>query len=142
MPLLAFVAFVAFIAFALWLGQGKDTAKPGFEAVGASAGPAKASAAQGKPASSAGNASTASPSVPSGPGVQLGAYSSRALAEAGWTRLAGSNSSLSGMKYRVVEGKAYIGAVYRLQALPGDVAAARSLCAKLKAGGLACAIKE
>ena len=124
------------------LGEGKDTPKPGFEAVGASAATAKAAGAQGKPASATGTASTASASVPAGPGVQVGAYSNRAAAEAGWTRLSGAHSSLSGMKYRVVEGRADIGTVYRLQALPGDAAAARSLCASLKAAGQDCAIKD
>ncbi len=124
------------------LGQGKDAPKPGFEAVGASAGSANAPGAQGKPASPVGSATTASASALAGPGVQVGAYSNRAAAEAGWTRLSGAHSSLSGMKYRVVEGKADIGTVYRLQALPGDAAAARSLCATLKAAGQDCAIKN
>lgn len=124
------------------LGQGKDAPKPGFEAVGASAGSANAPGAQGKAASPVGSATTASGSALAGPGVQVGAYSNRAAAEAGWTRLSGAHSSLSGMKYRVVEGKADIGTVYRLQALPGDAAAARSLCATLKAAGQDCAIKN
>jgi hypothetical protein len=124
------------------LGNGSETPKPGFEAVGASPAPAKASAAPAKAASPA--AATPAPvaSVPAGPGVQVGAYSSRAAAEAGWSRLAGVHSSLSGMKYRVVEGRADIGTVYRLQALPGDAAAAKSLCAKLKASGQDCAVKN
>lgn len=124
------------------LGEGTETAKPGFEAVGASPAAAKVPAGPVKAASPAAPSSTPSASTPAGPGVQVGAYSSRAAAEAGWSRLAGVHSSLSGMKYRVVEGKADIGTVYRLQALPGDAAAARSLCAKLKASGQDCAVKN
>lgn len=124
------------------LGDGKETPKPGFEAVGASAVPPKAPAAPPKVASSAATAIANSASVVAGPGVQVGAYSSRAAAEADWTRLSGAHSSLSGMRYRVVEAKVEGATVYRLQALPGDGAAARSLCGKLKAAGQDCAVKD
>jgi hypothetical protein len=128
------------------LGDGNETPKPGFEAVNAPAAApapaAKAPAAPSKAATPAASAPASSASASTGPGVQVGAYSSRSAAEAGWTRLTGAHSSLSGMKYRVVEGKADIGTVYRLQALPGDAAAARSLCAKLKAAGQDCAVKN
>lgn len=126
------------------LGEGAQAPKPGFEAVGASPAPAaKPPVAPTKAGSPAVPAPAASPAaVPSGPGVQVGAYSSRAAAEAGWSRLTGVHSALSGVKYRVVEGKADIGTVYRLQALPGDAAAAKALCAKLKAAGQDCAVKN
>jgi hypothetical protein len=127
------------------LGDGAESPKPGFEAVGAptAASPAtKAPATPTKAASPAGAAPTVATSVAAGPGVQVGAYSSRAAAEAGWTRLTGAHSALKGVKYRVVEGKADIGTVYRLQALPGDAAAAKSLCATLKASGQDCAVKN
>jgi hypothetical protein len=126
------------------LGEGAHAPKPGFEAVGASPAPAaKPPVAPTKAGLPAVPAPAASPAaVPSGPGVQVGAYSSRAAAEAGWSRLTGVHSALSGVKYRVVEGKADIGTVYRLQALPGDAAAAKALCAKLKAAGQDCAVKN
>lgn len=129
------------------LGDGAETPKPGFEAV-ASPAPAPAPRATAvpvksvSPAAPVATATTPAPAVPAGPGVQVGAYSSRAAAEAGWSRLTGVHSALSGMKYRVVEGRADIGTVYRLQALPGDAAAARSLCATLKAAGQDCAVKN
>jgi hypothetical protein len=124
------------------LGDSAEAPRPGFEAVGASPTPAAASAPA--PAAKAPTAPAASTPAapPAGPGVQVGAYSSRAAAEAGWSRLTGVHSALSGMKYRVVEGRADIGTVYRLQALPGDAAAARSLCATLKAAGQDCAVKN
>lgn len=88
------------------------------------------------------SAAAASP-APSGVGVQVGAYTSLSTAEAGWTRLSQQHDSvLSGVKHRVVEGKADIGTVYRLQALAGDAAGANDLCSRLKAAGVACQVKN
>jgi hypothetical protein len=42
----------------------------------------------------------------------------------------------------VVEGKADIGTVYRLQALAGDTGAATSLCSHLEADGVKCQVKK
>ena len=78
----------------------------------------------------------------SGVAVQVGAYGSRAKAEAGWVTLRGQTTLLNGVRYRVVKGQADIGTVYRLQALPGDLAAARTLCAGLKEDGVACNVKQ
>jgi len=77
-----------------------------------------------------------------GVGVQIGAYSSAADAEKGWVVLSGRNSVLSGLKHRVVEGRADIGTVFRLQAVTADVASANDLCAKLKAAGQGCQVKR
>lgn len=90
---------------------------------------------------SAGASSGASTDM-SGAGVQVGAYSNRDAAEKGWTRLSQQYEALSGMKYRIVEGRADIGTVYRLQAVPGDAAAANRLCATLKGAGLSCQVKR
>lgn len=77
-----------------------------------------------------------------GAAVQVGAYSSKAAAEAGWAKLvAQSNGALSGVSHRVITGTADIGTVYRLQAVAGDVAGATALCARLKASGIACQVK-
>lgn len=93
-----------------------------------------------KPA--AGPAPALSP-APSGVGVQVGAYTSLTSAEAGWTKLSQQYSSvLSGVKHRVVEGRADIGTVYRLQALAGDAAGADALCGRLKAAGVSCQVKK
>ena len=96
------------------------------------------------PAPSQAASPPASPAAPEvkGVGVQVAAYSSRASAEAGWTRLSGQYELLSGLSHRVVEGTADIGTVYRLQVVPGDAAAAHALCGKLKAAGLACQVKN
>lgn len=81
---------------------------------------------------------TASGSVP----VQVGAYSNKSAAEAGWNTLYGRHEALKGVKYRIVEGQADIGTVYRLQAMAGSAAAANSLCSALKADGAACQVKR
>lgn len=124
------------------LDGGEEAPEPGFETMGGPAPAVKPSVTPPKAATSAATTQAASGSTVAGPGVQVGAYSSRAAAEAGWSRLAGANSALSGVRHRVVEGKADIGTVYRLQALPGDAVAARALCAKLKAAGQDCAVKD
>lgn len=79
--------------------------------------------------------------LPAGTAVQVGAYSSRADAEAGWQRLSGQTDVLSGVGHRIVAGRADIGTVYRLQAVGGDRAGARALCDRLKADGIACQVK-
>lgn len=81
------------------------------------------------------------PAQPDGVGVQVGAYGSRGMAEAGWVTLQRQTTALNGLRYRVVKGQADIGTVYRLQAVAPDLAAARALCNALKADGLACQVK-
>lgn len=85
---------------------------------------------------------TSAPADPGVVGVQVGAYSSVATAEAGWTRLSGGQEALKGLKHRVVEGTADIGTVYRLQALAPNAEAANALCSTLKASGVACQVKR
>ena len=115
------------------LGEGSD----GGPAVAPPGQPAPtAAAATPKPASTA----AAAPAT-TGVGVQVGAFSSRATAEAAWTRLSAQSSALSGVSHRIVEGKADIGTVYRLQAVAGDAAAASALCGKLKGAGISCQVK-
>ena len=84
---------------------------------------------------------SADAALPAGTAVQVGAYSSRADAEAGWRRLTGQTDALSGISHRIVAGRADIGTVYRLQAAGGDRAGAQALCARLKAAGIACQVK-
>jgi len=74
--------------------------------------------------------------------VQVGAYRDKATAEAGWRQLSRQTDALSGVEYRIVKGEADIGTVYRLQALPGDMAAARRLAKALKDDGVASQIKR
>ena len=94
-----------------------------------------------QPSAAASAAAPAAAAGAGGVGVQVGAFSSRALAEAGWTKLAG-NPALSGVRHRIVEGQADIGTVYRLQAVAADAAAASALCSRLKASGVQCQVKN
>lgn len=77
-----------------------------------------------------------------GTAVQVGAFSSRETAQRGWTTLTRQTEVLNGVKYRIVEGKADIGTVYRLQAVAGDLAGAKRLCDALQADGVACQVKR
>lgn len=86
------------------------------------------------------NTSNAEP-VAAGAAVQVGAYPRRDVAEEAWQRLTRQTEALAGVRHRVVEAQVDIGRVYRLQALPGDRAAAQRLCAALKSDGLACFVK-
>ncbi|EDL48711.1 SPOR domain-containing protein [Erythrobacter sp. SD-21] len=73
--------------------------------------------------------------------VQVGAYPTRGDAQEAWGRLMRQTTVLNGVRHRVVEAKVDIGTVYRLQALSGSNAEARSLCTRLKGDGLACFVK-
>ena len=83
-----------------------------------------------------------SPASTGGVGVQVGAYSSKADAEAGWQKLQAQTDKLAGVSHRVVQGQADIGTVFRLQAVAGDAATASRLCAALKGDGVACQVKR
>ena len=87
-------------------------------------------------------ASTAPQPAGGGVGVQVGAYTSAADAEAGWSALTARHEVLSGLSHRVVEGQADFGRVFRLQAIAADVSAANALCASLKAAGQGCQVKR
>lgn len=82
------------------------------------------------------------PTAQDGVAVQVGAYGSRARAEVGWQSLSGQTSALAGVRYRVLQGEADIGTVYRLQAIAESVEAAEQLCSALKADGIACQVKQ
>lgn len=92
------------------------------------------------PTAGATPAAAAQPS--GGVGVQVGAYSTKADAEAGWQKLQSQTDKLAGVSHRVVQGQADIGTVFRLQAIAGDAAAASRLCAALKGDGVACQVKR
>ncbi|WP_225204886.1 SPOR domain-containing protein [Novosphingobium huizhouense] len=98
-------------------------------------------AAASAPAPAAAAAPAATPAA-SGVGVQIGAFSSNAAAEAAWNKLASVHEPLKGLSHRIVEGRADIGTVYRLQAVAGDVAGANALCNALQSGGLKCQVKR
>lgn len=98
-------------------------------------------AAPSAAATGAAPAATPSPAPVPGTGVQLAAYGTRARAEQGWADAQRRTDKLSGVKYRIVEGKVDIGTVYRLQAVAGSRAEADRLCAALKSDGVDCQVK-
>lgn len=87
--------------------------------------------------------STAADSEPAGSAVyvQIGAFGSRADADAAWSREAGRYSVLSGMRHRVVEGDVNGAKVYRLQAISGDRASAEATCRSIRNAGGDCYIR-
>lgn len=107
-----------------------SAAKPGFASVGKT---------ESKPEAKASEAAAA---PAGGVGVQVGAYSTRESAEAGWNALKTQYPALGQVSHRVVQGQADIGTVYRLQAVPGNLAAAKSLCDGMKSAGLSCQVKN
>lgn len=124
---------------------GKTFAGTGDSAFAVSEGkstPAKLGGAETPVAAATSGAAAAGGADTGGVGVQVGAYSSQAAAEAGWSRLASGNETLKSLRHRILEGSADIGTVYRLQAVAGDLAAANALCASLKASGVACQVKH
>jgi cell division protein FtsN len=80
--------------------------------------------------------------APGGVGVQVGAYSTRAQAEAGWSQLSGRYDALQGRNHRVLQGTADSGTIYRLQAVAGSAAEADTLCRTIKAAGGDCQVKR
>lgn len=115
------------------VSEGKS--KPAQIAQGAGAAPAPATATEAKP-----SAAAAAPA--GGVGVQVGAFSSKELAEAGWTKLVGaSHGALSGVSHRVIAGSADNGTIFRLQAVAPNADAAQALCGKLKSAGISCQVK-
>lgn len=85
---------------------------------------------------------TAAPARATGVGVQVGAYSSRAAAEAGWNQLRTRYDALQGVGHRVIEGTADSGSIFRLQAIAGDLAAAEALCRTIRNSGGDCQVKR
>lgn len=107
--------------------------------------PSSAAPAAGAPAAGAPPSAAAAPTSAgsaSGVGVQIGAFSSNASAEAAWSKLAAAHAPLAGLSHRIVEGKADMATVFRLQAVASDLAGANALCSKLSAGGLKCQVKR
>ncbi len=118
-------------SFAVSEGQ----SKPAQMAPAAGATPAPAAAPAAKPSAAA------APAV-GGVGVQVGAFSSKESAEAGWTKLVGSSrGALSGVSHRVIAGSADNGTIFRLQAVAPNADAAQALCGKLKGAGISCQVK-
>ncbi|GAA4051770.1 SPOR domain-containing protein [Parerythrobacter jejuensis] len=123
-------------------GSGSESGSSSASASGSAAGPSVNAPTSRNSGSAASGTASGTASATGGVGVQVGAYSTKATAQAGWSKLTRQTDALSGFKYRIVEGKADIGTVFRLQAVAGDAAAANRLCNALKAEGVACQVKR
>lgn len=77
-----------------------------------------------------------------GVGVQVGAYSTRDAASSGWSQLTVRYEGLQGMRYRILEGTADSGTIYRLQAVAENSAAADALCSSIRNAGGDCQVKD
>lgn len=91
---------------------------------------------------SATSGSSGEASASEGVGVQIGAFSTRASAQSGWNQLGGQYSALKGQKYRILEGTADSGTIYRLQAVAADGAAADTMCRAIRSAGGDCQVKR
>lgn len=80
--------------------------------------------------------------APAGVGIQVGAYSTREQAQSGWTTLRQRFDVLGGLNNRILEGEVDGAKVYRLQAVAGDAASARTICNAIKAAGGDCQVKN
>lgn len=109
---------------------------------GAKTPPARADGASGDPA--AGKIAPIGASAGSSGGyvVQVGAFSSEAGAQAGWVKLQQQSDELKGLSHRIEQGQVDGGKVFRLQVVSGNEGNAKSLCARLKSGGIACQVKR
>jgi cell division septation protein DedD len=74
-------------------------------------------------------------------GVQLGAYSSQAKADAAWADASKRyKAQFGGAKHEVVRGKSGVATVFRLRVAQAGESAARGLCDTLKAHHQACVV--
>lgn len=74
-------------------------------------------------------------------GIQLGAFSTEAKANAEWQRLARAHGGeLAGLVHSVTAVRSGAGSLYRLRAATASEAAARKVCASLRAKGQACVV--
>ncbi|MHA6334409.1 SPOR domain-containing protein [Qipengyuania sp. CAU 1752] len=121
---------------------GEGQTREGRIADGAEQAPPTKAPTTAKPSVDAPSTSSSSgPSAAPGTVVQVSAIADRSRADEKWRELTRRSDALSGFKYRVEEARIDNGTVYRLQALAGDKAAARQLCAALKADGVDCIVK-
>ncbi|APE27057.1 SPOR domain-containing protein [Aurantiacibacter gangjinensis] len=73
--------------------------------------------------------------------VQIGAFTSRADAQAGWQNASNRYSGISGMRHRIVEAEVNGATVYRLQVIAADRAAGDAACRSIRNAGGDCYIR-
>lgn len=120
---------------------GQDDVRPAAAPINAPTAAPSADAGEDKPAPAPAPSPSKEPEIP-GVGVQVGAYSTRSAALAGWQTLRQRYEPLGGYDRRIVEGRADIGIVYRLQAVAPTADAAHGLCTDLRRNGIECQVKR
>lgn len=103
------------------------------------AAPVQTAAAPAKPAPAPAAASPTAPAA-GGYGLQLGAFSSQASAEAAWKTLSGRFGFLGSLGKSITATPSGGKTLYRLRAMGASKASAESLCARLKVAGEACSV--
>jgi cell division septation protein DedD len=127
--------------FSSGAGASGATAPGSGAAPAAAAGGTATPGTEPSPAGSGAQLPDAPPTVASGFGVQLGAFSSAERANEEWKKLAASAAgTLDGLQPRVVVGEAGGKAIYRLQAEVRDEVQARAVCGGLKAADKPCVV--
>ncbi len=123
----------------------KNAPKPSVDAAttaNASSGGNSTAAGNNSGANGSGSTATAPAATSGGYVVQVAALASKEAAQRGWNDIRGRTDALKGAKYKIVEGQADIGKVYRVQVSAGSKAAADKICAGMKADGLPCTVKK
>lgn len=77
-----------------------------------------------------------------GAAVQVGAYATKAAADAGWVALINRFEILQGRRHRIVQGVVDGSIVYRLQVGAANLSDADSFCTSFKAAGGDCQVKH
>lgn len=81
------------------------------------------------------------PAASGGAYVQIGAFGSKADAEAAWSSATQRFSALSGLRHRVIEAEVNGAPVFRLQAVASDEGAANSVCRSIRNSGGDCYVR-
>ena len=120
---------------------GTSAGSPSPGAPAPAAAPAAAAPRSVAAAPAAGSVPQSGDSASGGYGVQLGAFSSRAKAQAQWLAVSARfKSELGGSRSHVSVGKSAAGEVFRLRVFTASEAKARELCARLKSGKQPCVV--
>ena len=114
---------------------GEGEARPGIDREQASTSPAAGASPTATPSASA-SADSAGAAY-----VQIGAFASRADAQAAWSTATQRYSALSGMRNRIVEAEVNGATVYRLQAIAGSRDAGEATCRAIRNAGGDCYLR-
>jgi hypothetical protein len=72
--------------------------------------------------------------------IQLGAYSTAAMADGSWSGFARRFEGIGGLPKKIIKGSVEGGVIYRLNAVAPNAAKAQQVCNGLKAAGESCMV--